>query len=139
MHLYFFVMVEFIDYYKVLELDQSASEKEIKKAYRRLARKYHPDLNPGNAEAERRFKQINEAREVLADPEKRRISLGLKQLEPDEVLSVMDEIEQHALECYPSESCGFVFGPADEPAQRVEAHAERAAKPRTLATNKNTQ
>lgn len=72
MYLYVFVMVEFIDYYKVLELGQSASEKEIKKAYRRLARKYHPDLNPGDAEAERRFKQVNEAHEVLSDPEKRK-------------------------------------------------------------------
>lgn len=64
--------MEFIDYYKVLGVSQSASEKEIKSAYRKLARKYHPDLNPNNAEAERKFKQVNEANEVLSDPEKRK-------------------------------------------------------------------
>lgn len=63
--------MEFIDYYKVLGLGKNASPAEIKKAYRKLARKYHPDLNPGNAEAEQKFKQINEAHEVLGDPEKR--------------------------------------------------------------------
>ncbi len=64
--------MEFIDYYKVLGVSQAASEKEIKSAYRKLARKYHPDLNPNNAEAERKFKQVNEANEVLSDPEKRK-------------------------------------------------------------------
>ncbi|MCM5662698.1 DnaJ C-terminal domain-containing protein [Galbibacter mesophilus] len=64
--------MEFIDYYKVLELDKSASSADIKKAYRKLARKYHPDLNPNNKEAEVKFKQINEAHEVLSDPEKRK-------------------------------------------------------------------
>ncbi|MDT0649373.1 J domain-containing protein [Autumnicola edwardsiae] len=64
--------MEFIDYYKLLELDKSASQADIKKAYRRLARKYHPDLNPNDKEAQARFQQINEAHEVLSDPEKRR-------------------------------------------------------------------
>jgi len=64
--------MEYKDYYKILEVDRNASEKEIKKAYRRLARKYHPDVNPGDKEAEERFKEINEAHEVLTDPEKRR-------------------------------------------------------------------
>ena len=64
--------MDFIDYYKVLDLPKDASEKDIKKAYRKLARKYHPDLNPDDAEAERRFKQVNEAHEVLSDPEKRK-------------------------------------------------------------------
>src|ERR1041384_2674197 len=64
--------MEFIDYYKILELDKSASEADIKKAYRRLARKYHPDLNPNDANAKKKFQQINEANEVLADPEKRK-------------------------------------------------------------------
>jgi curved DNA-binding protein len=64
--------MEFIDYYKLLELDKSASQADIKKAYRRLARKYHPDLNPNDKEAQGRFQQINEAHEVLSDPEKRR-------------------------------------------------------------------
>lgn len=64
--------MEFIDYYNVLGLTKTASEKEIKSAYRKLARKYHPDLNPNDAEAEKKFKQINEANEVLSDPEKRK-------------------------------------------------------------------
>lgn len=64
--------MEFIDYYSVLELTKTASEKDIKKAYRKLARKYHPDLNPNDKEAEKKFKQINEANEVLSDPEKRK-------------------------------------------------------------------
>jgi curved DNA-binding protein len=64
--------MEYKDYYKILGVDRNASEKEIKKAYRRLARKYHPDVNPDDKEAEERFKEINEAQEVLTDPEKRR-------------------------------------------------------------------
>ena len=64
--------MEFIDYYKALELDKSATKTDIKKAYRRLARKYHPDLNPDDDSAKKRFQQINEANEVLSDPEKRK-------------------------------------------------------------------
>lgn len=56
----------FIDYYKILGLSKKATEKEIKTAYRKLARKYHPDLNPDNKEAELKFKEINEANEVLS-------------------------------------------------------------------------
>jgi len=60
------------DYYKILGVPRSASEEDIKKAYRKLARKYHPDLNPGNKEAESRFKELTEAHEALGNPEKRR-------------------------------------------------------------------
>ncbi|MGO4904263.1 DnaJ C-terminal domain-containing protein [Flavobacterium sp. W20_MBD1_R3] len=62
----------FIDYYKILEVDKKATEGEIKKAYRKLARKYHPDLNPNDKEAERKFKEINEANEVLSHAENRK-------------------------------------------------------------------
>src|SRR5690606_31368244 len=64
--------MEFIDYYKILELDRNATEAEIKKAYRKLARKLHPDLNPNDKDAQARFQQINEANEVLSDPDKRK-------------------------------------------------------------------
>lgn len=64
--------MDFIDYYKVLGVEKSASDEDIKKAYRKLARKYHPDVNPNDAEAHKKFQQINEANEVLSDPEKRK-------------------------------------------------------------------
>ena len=59
------------DYYEVLGVDKSVSEDDLKKAYRKMAKKYHPDLNPGDAEAEKKFKEVNEAYEVLSDKEKR--------------------------------------------------------------------
>jgi len=64
--------MEFIDYYKILGIDKNASDDDIKKAYRKLARKHHPDLNPNDKEANKKFQQINEANEVLSDPEKRK-------------------------------------------------------------------
>lgn len=64
--------MSFIDYYKILEVPKTASEKEIKKAYRKLARKYHPDVNPNDDSAKKKFQQINEANEVLSDPKKRK-------------------------------------------------------------------
>lgn len=62
----------FIDYYSILGVPKTASADDIKKAYRKLARKYHPDMNPDNEEAKRKFQQVNEANEVLSDPENRK-------------------------------------------------------------------
>lgn len=62
----------FVDYYSTLGLDKSASQEDIKKAYRKLARKYHPDLNPDDEAAKKKFQELNEANEVLTDPEKRK-------------------------------------------------------------------
>ncbi len=64
--------MEFIDYYKVLGIDKTATAADIKKAYRKLARKYHPDTNPNDEEAKKKFQQINEANEVLSNPENRK-------------------------------------------------------------------
>ncbi|MTH14219.1 J domain-containing protein [Flavobacterium sp. LC2016-01] len=64
--------MDYIDYYKTLDITKAATEAEIKKAYRKLARKYHPDLNPNDKDAERKFKEINEANEVLSNPENRK-------------------------------------------------------------------
>ncbi|OGO40497.1 MAG: hypothetical protein A2Z04_05895 [Chloroflexi bacterium RBG_16_57_9] len=64
--------MDYKDYYKILGVDKKATEKDIKQAYRKLARKFHPDVNPGDNQAESRFKEINEAHEVLSDPEKRK-------------------------------------------------------------------
>ncbi len=63
--------MDYHDYYKILGVDKNADEKEIKKAYRKLARQYHPDMNPGNKDSEKQFKEINEAYEVLSDADKR--------------------------------------------------------------------
>src|SRR5579871_1208834 len=65
-------MAEFIDYYKVLGVNKDASADDIKAAYRKLARKHHPDLNPNDKEANKKFQQLNEANEVLSDPDKRK-------------------------------------------------------------------
>ncbi|MCE7986370.1 MAG: J domain-containing protein [Caldilinea sp. CFX5] len=63
--------MDYKDYYKVLGVPRNADEKEIKRAFRKLAQQYHPDKNPGDAEAERKFKEVNEAHAVLSDPDKR--------------------------------------------------------------------
>ena len=65
--------VEYKDYYKILGVEKKASQEEIAKAYKKLARKHHPDLNQGDKKAEERFKEVNEANEVLKDPEKRKM------------------------------------------------------------------
>ena len=64
--------MDFVDYYKTLGVAKNASADDIKKAYRKLARKLHPDLNPNDKDAHKKFQQINEANEVLSDPEKRK-------------------------------------------------------------------
>lgn len=64
--------VDYKDYYKILGVSENAEQKEIRQAYRKLARQYHPDVNPGDTTAEDKFKEINEANEVLSDPEKRK-------------------------------------------------------------------
>ena len=65
--------MDYKDYYQILGVSKNADEKEIKKAYRKLARQYHPDVNPGDTAAEAKFKDVNEAHEVLSDPEKRKM------------------------------------------------------------------
>ena len=69
--------MDYIDYYKILDLKKDASNDDIKKAYRKLARKHHPDLNPNNEEANKKFQQINEANEVLSDPEKGKNTISM--------------------------------------------------------------
>jgi curved DNA-binding protein len=64
--------MDFVDYYKTLGVPKNASQEDIKKAYRKLARKFHPDVNPNDKEAHKKFQQINEANEVLSDPDKRK-------------------------------------------------------------------
>lgn len=64
--------MEFVDYYNILGVDKKATEDDIKKAYRKLARKLHPDLNPNDKDAHKKFQQVNEANEVLSDAEKRK-------------------------------------------------------------------
>lgn len=66
-------MTKVKDYYEILGVPRQASEKDIRSAFRKLARKYHPDVNKGDAEAERRFKEVSEAQDVLADPDKRKL------------------------------------------------------------------
>ena len=65
-------VVDFKDYYKILGVPKKATEKEIKAAYRKLARKHHPDVNAGDPKAEAKFKEVGEAYEVLSDPDKRK-------------------------------------------------------------------
>jgi len=91
--------VDYKDYYQVLGVPKNASEKEIKQAFRKLARKHHPDVNPGDRGAEQKFKEINEAHEVLSDPEKRR--------KYDQLGSNWKQYEQYARGPSPSGFGGF--------------------------------
>ncbi len=74
-------MMEFRDYYSTLGVQKTATDKEIKQAYRKLARKFHPDVNPNDKKSENRFKEINEAYEVLGDPGSARSTTARRQLE----------------------------------------------------------
>src|ERR687888_2126142 len=84
--------VKFQDYYEVLGVSRTATADDIRKAYRKLARKYHPDVNPGDKSAEEKFKQISEAHDVLSDPKKRKIY--------DQVGFYSDNIDPAAAEAY---------------------------------------
>ncbi len=100
----------YIDYYKILGVDKDASENDIKKAYRKLARKYHPDLNPGDKEAEKKFKEINEANEVLGNPENRKKydKYGEHWQHADEIEKQRAQQKQYQ-EAFGAETGGFDF------------------------------
>ncbi len=101
--------MEFVDYYKILGLTKSATEKDIKKAYRKLARKYHPDVNPNNKEAEKKFKEINEANEVLSNAENRKKydKYGKDWKHADEIEKAKAQQQQYARQ---SQGYGGGFG-----------------------------
>ena len=84
--------VKYKDYYEILGVPRTASDEEIKKAFRKLARKYHPDVNPGDKVAEEKFKAISEANDVLSDPKKRKIY--------DQLGFYSDNIDPAAAEAY---------------------------------------
>ncbi|PKR79639.1 molecular chaperone DnaJ [Brumimicrobium salinarum] len=103
--------MDFVDYYKILGIKKDASEKDIKKAYRKLARKYHPDLNPGDAKAEQKFKQINEAHEVLGNPENRKKydKYGKDWMHGEEYEKARQQ-QQQQRQAYQQQSGGFTGG-----------------------------
>jgi curved DNA-binding protein len=98
--------MEFIDYYKIMDLPKTATVEEIKKSYRKLARKYHPDLNPNNKEFEKKFKELNEANEVLSDPEKRKKydEYGKDWKHADEIKNAKQQQYQYQKEANKNES-----------------------------------
>src|SRR6201982_2838442 len=100
------------DYYGVLGVKKSASADDIRKAFRKLARKYHPDVNPGDKSAEEKFKAISEANDVLSDPKKRKIY--------DQLGFYSDNIDPAAAEAYarggPTGAGGFGGFPGGQPA-----------------------
>ncbi|HMG15480.1 MAG TPA: J domain-containing protein [Saprospiraceae bacterium] len=103
--------MDFIDYYKILGIDKTASTDDIKKAYRKLARKLHPDLNPNDETAKKKFQQVNEANEVLSDPEKRKKydKYGKDWMHADE----MDKHRQHQGQYQQYGGDGFSFSDPD--------------------------
>jgi len=100
--------MKYIDYYKVLGLDKKASTADVKKAYRKLARKYHPDVNPNDAKAEQKFKEINEANEVLSNAENRKKydEFGKDWKHADEIKKAQKEQQQYQ-RSYQSQGGGF--------------------------------
>ncbi len=92
----------YIDYYNILGVSKDASQEDIKKAYKKLARKYHPDLNPNDPEAQRKFQEINEANEVLSDPDKRK-----KYDEYGENWKHADEFEAQKQQYHANQGGGF--------------------------------
>jgi curved DNA-binding protein len=97
--------MEYKDYYKILGINKNSSEEEIKKAYKKLALQYHPDKNPGNKEAEEKFKEINEAYEVLSDPEKRK--------KYDELGANWDKYKNFDFNNYQKESTSYQYDSFD--------------------------
>lgn len=100
--------MEYIDYYKVLGLDKKASTADIKKAYRKLARKYHPDVNPNDPKSEQKFKEINEANEVLSNPENRKKydEFGKDWKHADEIKKAQKEQQQYQ-RSYQTQGAGY--------------------------------
>src|SRR5580693_10058972 len=106
------------DYYEILGIKKTASAEEIRKAFRKLARKYHPDVNPGDKTAEEKFKQLSEANDVLSDPKKRKIY--------DQLGFYSDNIDPAAAEAY-ARGGGFGAGGFGGPGQGGNSGGSRTS------------